>query len=709
MTDVTDIEPKDDSADEAVVREALKRFHRCEQWESVARKRWLDDEKFVNGDADNMYQWPDLVQSARSLGTDDERPCLTINKTRQHVLQIINDARQNRTHIKYRPVGNGATFEAAQILDGMARHIEYISNAQQAYATATRHQVQSGLGYFRIMTDYAGPNTFDHEIFIRRVKNPLSIYLDPDIQEADGSDARFAFVYEDVPKDEFKAQYPEHKDIGSPALGNQEGWITEDHIRVAEYFRKRDKKDQLVAFKSPETGEMVQMRRSEMNRGAWRALMADILDDPDTQIRDLMDPTIEWFKIAGETIIERKPWVGRYIPICRVPGEETVINGQLDRKGHVRALKDPQRMYNYNASAQVEFGALQNKIPYIAPAQAIENYETYWETANVANYSVLPWNHKDDDGNPIPKPERQAPPQASQAYQLAMTNAANDMMLVSGQYQADFGAPSNERSGVAIQQRQRQGATATYHYIDHLAMAIRFGGKILLDLIPKVYDTKRVQKIMAEDGSDSEVLIDPRAAQAYLEEQAKGRDEATQVIFNPNIGRYDVIADVGPDFATRRQEAFNALSQIASSNQELMRVVGDLLFKSADFQYADEIAERMKRLVPPMAMGDGPSPEVVQLQQQVQGLSRLLETMSRQIQEKQLALKDKSAQVAEGAEQKIIDVYKAETERLSVFKDFLASDPEAAMAIVRQLVAETLQTDMTPETTAIPAPVGMAV
>jgi hypothetical protein len=300
----------------------------------------------------------------------------------------------------------------------------------------------------------------------------------------------------------------------------------------------------------------------------------------------------------------------------------------------------------------------------------------------------------DDAGNPIPSPERTDPPTASNAFQIGMETAESHMMLVSGQYQADFGAPSNERSGVAIQQRQRQGATATYHYIDHLAMALRFVGKILIDLIQRIYDTKRVIKIMAEDGADSDVLLDPNAAEAFLEEQQKNADEAKQIIFNPNIGRYDVVSDVGPDFATRRQEAFNALSQIAGSNSELMGVIGDLLFKSADFEYADEIAERLERLVPPQAKGDGPNPQVVQLQQQIVAMTKLLDTLSQKLQEQQLALKDKAAKVAEGAEQKIIDVYDAETRRLAVFKDFMAAEPEAAMALVRQVVMDAMNTEV---------------
>jgi hypothetical protein len=683
------------TGDEKIVTEAQKRFKRCETWESVARKRWIEDEKFVNGDSDNMYQWPSELRTARGIGGPDERPCLTINKTEQHCLQIINDARQNKTAIKFRPVGGGATYEAAQVIDGLVRHIEYISDAQSAYATATRHQVQSGLGYLRVVTEYAAPDSFDQEIYIRRVKNPLNVYVDPDFAEADGSDMRFAFVFTDVPRDEFEARYPKAEGTDT-TLNNTEdwsaNWMTADHVRVAEYFRRSEKTDTLYHLKDPESGESKFIRASdvETKHPHLKAVIKELAADPETKSRKITEHRVEWFKIAGHKIIERRDWPGSYIPIIRIPGQETVIDGELDRKGHVRALKDPQRMLNYNASGQVEVVALQTKTPWKAPVAAIEGYQTYWETANVQNYSVLPWNHVDDAGNPIPAPERTDPPQASNAFQIGMETAEKHMMMASGQYQADFGANGNERSGVAIEKRQRQGSTATYHFIDHLAMALRFTGKIILDLIPKIYDTKRVLKIMAEDGSSSDVLLDPAAAQGYLEQQQKNADTAKQVIFNPNVGRYDVTSDVGPDYQTRRQESFTALSQIAGSNQELMLIIGDLLFKSADFEYADEIAERLERMVPAEAKGDGPNPQVVHLQAQLNSQGELLNTLSRKLQEKELALQDKRAKIAEGAEQKVIDAYKAETDRLGALKDMLAADPEGVLMLVRRVINDTM-------------------
>lgn len=264
--------------------------------------------------------------------------------------------------------------------------------------------------------------------------------------------------------------------------------------------------------------------------------------------------------------------------------------------------------------------------------------------------------------------------------------AANDMMLVSGQYQADFGAPSNERSGKAIQQRQRQGENATYHYIDHLAKAIRFTGKIILDLVPKIYDTKRVIKIMAEDGKQSDVTIDPAAKQSYVARQIMNQETAKEVIFNPAIGRYDVQADVGPDYGTQREEAFNALSQIIMQNPDLVKVAGDLLMKSADFPLADELAERLERMVPPELKGEGPNPQVVQLQQQMQAMQQLLASMGERLKEKGDEEAHKGAEVD-------VRAYEAVTKRLDMVLERLGPVPGADDA-EKQALLSAHQTEL---------------
>lgn len=639
------------SGDDKIIREAQDRFERCEKWEGEARKHYLNDVKFANGDSDNLFQWPDAVRQNRDI---DQRPCLTINKTHQHNLMIVNDAKKNKPSVTVHPVSNGATYQAAEAFEGIVRHIEYISNAQTAYDTAVTGQVEGGVGYWRVVTDYENDDSFDQEIFIRRVSDSLAVFIDPDCMEADCSDARFGFIFEDMPRDEFKDEYPDEMEfVAQAALGNGSGWIDKDHVRIAEYYRRIEKSDKLVAFRDSQTNELITERKSNIPSEIYKALK----EDPTFKERDIIDHQIQWYKIVGEHVLEKKDWLGKYIPIIKIVGEETVIDGMMDRKGHTRALKDPQRIYNYWSSSAVEQVALQGKQPWVAPAAAIEGYETFWGTANKTNYSVLTYNHIADDGTMIPPPIRSEPPQMAQAYIQGMQISSTEMMMVSGQYQAQMGEPSNERSGRAIAERQRQGDTATYHFIDNLAIGIRYTGKILIDLIPKVYDTKRVRKILGLDGAEMELQIDPSNKAAFEAKQMKD-GKAVQAIFNPTVGQYSVQADTGPAYDTQRQEAFNAFSQIAANNPELMGVIGDLLFKNADFPGADEIAERLERMVPPQAKG-GINPQVQQMQQQIQQLTGIATNLTEELASEKRKVKSRE-------EQKEVDVYKAITDRLDV-------------------------------------------
>jgi len=654
--------------DERIVREAMRRFNICATVENDCRLRFIEDVKFANGDADNLYQWDETTRNARGYGTLDERPCLTINKIRQHNLNIINDAKQNKPSVKVKPVGNGATYDAAQVFEGIVRHIEYISNAQVAYDTATSFQVQGGIGWLRLVTDYPDytDQSFDQDIFIRRVKDPLTVYLDPDIKEADGSDARFGFVFDDMSREVFEDVYPRHKDLATKSPLDVSGdWLRDDQVRVAEYYRVVESDDKLISYIDPQTGQRQSIAKSKMEDELFKST----IDDPQTKTRNIIDRKVEWYLVAGDRIIERSTWAGRYIPLIRVIGEETNINGQLDRKGHTRAMKDPQRLANYWYSAATEHVALQSKTPYIGPMEAFSNLETYWDSANTINHAWLPFNAYDDKGQKLEAPQRQPPPIMAQAYIEGLKMASDEIMQVSGQFQSDMGMEGNEKSGVAIQQRQRQGDNATYHYIDNLAIAIRFIGKQLIDLIPKIYDTKRIVKIMAEDGVEHEIQVDPQAQQAYVQQQQQTAD-VIQSIFNPNVGRYDVEADIGPAYATRRQEAFEALTAIMKADPALMQVAGDLLFKAADFPMANEIAERLKPK-------QGPSPQQLEMQKQMQSQAELLQKLSGEI----TRLKaDKSIE----EQQKDIDRYKAITDRMKVLLP-LDPSPKDHMNMIHDL------------------------
>lgn len=671
-----------------IVTEATARFKRCAEWESNARRNWLQDYKFALGDPDNGFQWPNKIRNTREL---DNKPCLTMNIVRQHNLQIINEARQNKSAVAFRATGGSATKEAADCLQALMRQIEYESNAQSAYLTACQYQVMAGLGWWRLYTEYEDEKSFNQCIRIMRVWDPLSVYMDPDIQEEDGSDAKFAFVFDLVPNSELFKAYPFLREVkGIQPLGNStqdDSWTLKDHTRVCEYFRKVSKTDMLVSFMTMD-GQRKEVLKSQLPAGVFEELKAAPLSKWRTTSKDV----IEWYLLAGQRVVSKTVWPGKYIPLVRVIGEENIVEGRMDRKGHTRFQKDAQRMYNYNASAQVEFVALQSKTPWVAAAQAIEEYESMWNSANRVNHSVLIYNGVDDQGAQIAPPVRTPPPDASPAFENGMSTAFNQMMMTSGQYQNQMGMQGNERTGAAIERRQEQGYTAVYHFPDHYGDSLRYTGKQILDLIPKVYDTKRLLKLKTDSGEDFDLELDPTQQQAYYQEVDQDQKVVRRVL-NPLVGKYDVEATVGPAFGTRREETVRAMSLILTQAPALTGIIGDLLLNAMDFKEAQEAAMRLKRMVPPQALGKGPTQNEQQLQMQNQQLVAALQESMQKLGKDKLKLIGKE-------EARDIQAYDAETKRIAALAKELPMDSAGMEALIHQLVGDALQIHLAPVTAA---------
>ena len=651
-------------------------FRKCQSVESNARDNWRSDFRFGHGDSLSLYQWQgDTIDARTAAG----KPCFTVNRTKSYCLQIINDAKSNKAQIEIRAVGGGATYASAEILEGIVRHISYISNAETVFEKAIYDCVFGGIGYWRVTTDYAHDDSFDQEIFIQPIRDALSVYLDPWCQQPDGSDATFGFIFTDWDKDDWAKSHPKFKDaaselpFGSDDMENN--WLREDRIRVCEYFRKTSEDDVLHYL---DDGSV--MRESD-------AQDDDQLEDMKSRSvdkRDVERPMVEWYLIAGDKIVDHNRWPGKYIPIVPVCATQTWIDGELDRISHVRTLRDPQIAYNWYCSSGIEFVANQTKSPWLADVRAIEGVEDYWRDSNTRNFAVLPYRGIGDDGQPIEPPRRADPPVYAQAFLDGMKISAEEMELVSGQPPSVMGQESNERSGTAVQERQRAAANSTYHFVNALSNAIRFTGKILIDLVPKIYDTPRVMKILAQDGTPTTVQIDPAAQDAHMPVQGLDDESFTpqqvSMVFNPNVGQYDVVAEIGPQFTTRREEFVNATMDLLRENPQLNSIIGDLVFRSMDFPGAMEIADRLRRMVPPQALGGPVDPQVMALQQQLAQQHMLMVQMGNELQQ----AKSKAESISY---QKEIDLYKAESERMKVVGGI---DPQALKPIVREMVSQLL-------------------
>lgn len=667
--------------DMRIFNSAQKRFQRAKTYYHNTLQYGRDDLKFDAGDAYNGYQWPVNIRMNRER---DQKPTLTLNRTRQHNLLIINDMKQNSPGIDIRPTGNEATLEAAECLKAVIRGIEYRSRARSAYNKSAEFQVKTGYGVIRVDADYISDDSFDQDAWIRPVLRPDLVYIDPDCKQPDRSDANWAFVFDEIPVEDFADLWPEyagHTQVFSEPAAD---WVTKTKVRVAEYFYRQYDEDELVEYIDTSTGKKATMRKSKMNGELWQELVSG-----GAKTRKIKAPMVKWALIIGTNVADKADIPCSYIPLVPVLGEETYIDNQYDRKGHTRAMIDPQRMYNYWSSQAVEQAVLQSKTPWIAPALAIEGQEVYWNTANQVNYSVLVWNHRDDEGNEIPAPIKNEPPNMAPAYLQGMQVTQQEMMMVSGQFQAQMGEPSNERSGTSIQQRQRQGDTATYHFIDNQAMAIRQVGKIILDMIPRLYDSTRVVMALGENGISYDVEMDPQAQQAYMKHLDHDNKVAKHVL-NPNIGMYEVQAEVGPNWGTRREQTVDVMGQILTQNPALTQILGDIFFQNLDISMADEAAARLRRGVPKELLGEGPSQQEQALAQQLQETQGLLQKIWQQ--HLDLQMKHNSIEA-----KRDIDAYDAETKRVAALSKIMPTvDPQGTEEMVKQLIADAHQTHIVP-------------
>jgi hypothetical protein len=629
---------------------------------SDSREDELDDLRFMAGSPDNQWQWPQDVLATRGSvqgQTINARPCLTINKLPQHVRQVTNDQRQNRPAGKVIPVDDQADIEVAEVFDGIVRHIEYISDADVAYDTACDNQVTYGEGYIRILTEYCDENTFDQDLRIGRVRNSFSVYMDPMIQDPCGSDAEWCFITEDVPKTDFERMFPTAEPISSIAIRGVgdaalSQWINEDTVRIAEYFYKEHSKATLNLYPGNQTAYA----------GSPEAKQIEMMGLKPVRTREVDIVKIKWIKTNGYEILEEADWPGKYIPVVRVVGNEFEVEGRLYVSGLVRNAKDAQRMYNYWVSQEAEMLALAPKAPFIGYGGQFEGYEQQWKTANTTNWPYLEVNPDvtDGQGAVLPLPQRAPPPLAQTGLIQAKMGAADDIKATTGQYDSSLGATSNERSGRAILARERQGDTGTYHYVDNLARAIRYVTRQLVDLIPKIYDTQRIARIIGIDGETSTVRINPM----QQEPVRKIVDQAGIVIekiYNPSVGKYDVAVTTGPSYYTKRQEAMAAMGEILQANPQLWAVAGDLFVKNMDWPGAQEIAQRLAKTIDPKLLeASDEDPALQAAQQQIQAMGAEMEQMFGMLQNVQQSMEAREVQVKEFEAE--VKAYQAETDRL---------------------------------------------
>ena len=606
---------------------ALKRFKASVDAESENRDIAMKERRFERGD-----QWPDEVRQVREGDPNGPRPCLTINRIPAYKRQVINDLIQLKPQIKVRPVDSRSDPKAANIYDGLIRVIERNSNAVAAYTWGADQCVSVGWGYWRILPKHTGEGR-EQTIAVKRIFNQWSVFLDPAHEEPDGSDARWGFLVTQMPKEEYEAKYPGRRSGIDLTDGNAElsgHWYTDNTVTVAEYYYLQN---DIVAYDVVlVTGQQASLSPMQREMAAARGEIR--LESPVVKTRcyhQLMDGT-------GFLDPQPKRQPGEYIPIVKMEGVVEIIDGRVYYSGMIRDLMDPQRLYNYGRSAHAERTALEPKAPFVGYEGQFKSSK--WKKANQFNYPYLEASHPEgaDPRNPLPLPRREAGPQGSPGWAQEIGLAAQELKDITSIHGPGLGEVTPDTSGVAINARRSESDVSQAHYSFAFQQSMVHTARIIISMIPDVFPGNRAIEIVNGKGEVEEAYI------------GQGTFRGQKAV-NIAAGKFDVIPDLGPSYATKREESRNYMLELARHSPKAMDMSFDWLVKMGDVEGHEEIARRFRATLPPEILS-AENPELAmlqryhqtqmqQMQQQLQQMQQHVSVLLKELQDKRAELKIK--------------------------------------------------------------------
>lgn len=582
-------EDLDALSEEGIFDEARERLKICTEAEAGERTAAEYDLKFREGD-----QWDhDVITTA-----SEAEPELTVNLTDMMVRRVVNNMKEQRPRGKVHPVSDGADEEVAKVINGLGRHIEYRSDAGVAYDIGADMAVSAGVGYWRLLTEYATPESFEQEICIRPIRNIFTVYMDPSSILPAGQDQRWCLISVKMRRDEFKRLYPSAKlaDFSAETIGDRltREWESKLDIRLAEYFRVFERKTKLLLIRNKLSGDTYTRLKEDVP--APETLEA--IGDEVIRERETLQKEVQWFRLNGTRVVDRRVLPGQYIPVIRCEGIAVDIDGKVRRRGMVRSMEDAQRMVNYGEVAKIKRLALTPKAPWIVAEGQTEDHPE-WNDANQKAYSKLTYKPSVIETGAIPlmipPPQRTPPAQVEAGFTEMVQGWKTNLVALGGMPNEPQQSENEAISGIALARRDKLSDKSHFQYYDNQVLAIAHTWRIMLEWIPHYYSEQRMQRIIGEDGVPQQVMINQQTT------EGEGDSAITKIKNDLTVGRYDVVMDTGPGYETKREEGAVTLLNLLRVPALAQLVVADgadLVFRSLDHPYMQELADRISAATP---------------------------------------------------------------------------------------------------------------
>jgi len=558
-------------SEKEIFEEARDRLQICADLEAGDRARAKTEILFREGEG----HWADRVTTTVS----EELPELTINLTDALCQRVQNNLSEQELGGKAHPVGDGGDVDIAELINGIGRHVETRSEADVAYDQADKSAITHGWGYFRLIAEWEHPKSMRKDLRILPIRNVFTVYMDPSAIMPSGSDQNWCLISVKMKRTEYKRRFPRADNASWTDIDRNSGvsdWEDKEDIRLAEYFRIREKAEKLFGIRNVASGE---------ERTFFESEMPETLA-PGWQIegdRESMRRAVEWFRLNGLKVVEREQLPGQWIPVFRVEGNVIDVDGAVSRRGMVRSMMDPQRMVDYGEVAKIRRLGLTPQSPWVAAEGQLDGHPE-WTDANRSAYPVLtykPVTVVTAQGEvPLPPPQRQPPAQIEQGFSEFVQGMRTNLLAVAGMPN-EPGADKQGQvvSGIALDKRQLLSDQSHLQYAKGRKSAVTHCWRVMLEWIPAYFnDPGRVQRIIGADSKPRMVTLN----------QKDPNDPLGRVLNDLSVGRYDVVMSSGPSFETKRQEgAENMLEmlKIEALAEIIAKTAPDLVFRSIDHPY----------------------------------------------------------------------------------------------------------------------------
>ena len=659
-------------------------------WKENLRQAELDDRALsIDG------PWTDEDIAARSV-KGSERPCIHLDQLSQYVAQLVNEAKANPIAIKATPASGDVTEENAELRAARIRAIEYESKAERARLQALADAARHGFGVYGITIERKSWDDFQRVIRYRTFLNSYSVIWDPECQQPDWSDMRYAFVLSRLSKDQFPVEFP---DAQITSFGQEHvatGWVDDSSVQIAEYWYRKTRKRTLLKVEVPGAEKPLKVFKDQLSKGfvlpgsdeqvvlEGHTVKSDAIvlqDGSQWKILDRLDtlePQIWMCKTNGiEILTDPQKWPGKWIPLFPLVGEQVFEKrgGRTRRviKSYIRGGRHGQMLFDYYVSSEAEVVGMTPKTPYVGALGQFEGLEDDWDTIHkVARGRIEYRPILDNVGAVLPPPKREQYEPPIKAIEIGKESARRSIQASIGSYGVTRLDDTNVKSGVALERLKAQNNMGSYHFIDALKAMIQHDGRVVNDLLDDVESEELTAGLRDLDGT-------------YRVKKLNTEDPKTRLRLTDE-DQTEITISTGLPFQSQREEAQSVGDILIQNINAIAPIIGqqkavELLAFTLEMRQLGPTGDKMiKILVPEMDGEQDPKALAAELQKW-QGLA---EALGQRIQALEA---EKAAKTAGLESNERIAAMQAQIDKLKIVVDLIKSEKSSQLDAAKSLAS----------------------